>query len=97
MIFVTRLDGTELVVNVDLIITIEKTPDTVLTLTTGDRIMVQRVGGGDRAAGHRLPAPDPARTRCPGRAGRPGRGHAADDERPGEPTDPDQASERKED
>ncbi len=41
MILVTRLDGTELVVNVDLIITIERTPDTVLTLTTGDRIMVK--------------------------------------------------------
>jgi flagellar protein FlbD len=41
MIFVTRLDGREVVVNVDLIITIEKIPDTVLTLTTGDRIMVR--------------------------------------------------------
>lgn len=41
MILVTRLDGTELVVNVDLVITIERTPDTVLTLTTGDRIMVR--------------------------------------------------------
>ena len=41
MIVVTRLDGTELVVNVDLIVTIERTPDTVITLTTGDRIMVK--------------------------------------------------------
>jgi flagellar protein FlbD len=41
MITVTRLDGTELVVNVDLVVTIERTPDTVLTLTTGDRIMVK--------------------------------------------------------
>ena len=41
MIQVTRFDGTELVVNVDLILTIERTPDTVLTLTTGDRIMVK--------------------------------------------------------
>jgi flagellar protein FlbD len=41
MISVTRLDGTELVVNVDLVVTIERTPDTVLTLTTGDRIMVK--------------------------------------------------------
>lgn len=41
MIFVTRLDGSEVVVNVDLIVTIERTPDTVLTLTTGDRIMVK--------------------------------------------------------
>ena len=41
MILVTRFDGSELVVNVDLILTIERTPDTVLTLTTGDRIMVK--------------------------------------------------------
>jgi flagellar protein FlbD len=41
MIYVTRLDGREVVINVDLIITIEKTPDTVITLTTGDRIMVR--------------------------------------------------------
>ena len=41
MIQVTRFDGRELVVNVDLILTIERTPDTVLTLTTGDRIMVK--------------------------------------------------------
>ncbi len=41
MIAVTRLDGTELVVNADLIVTIERTPDTVVSLTTGDRIMVK--------------------------------------------------------
>lgn len=41
MIAVTRFDGTELVVNVDLVVTVERTPDTVLTLTTGDRIMVR--------------------------------------------------------
>lgn len=41
MILVTRLDGSELVINVDLILTIERTPDTVLTLTTGDRFMVK--------------------------------------------------------
>ena len=41
MIFLTRFDGTEVVVNSDLIVTVEKTPDTVVTLTTGDRIMVK--------------------------------------------------------
>jgi flagellar protein FlbD len=41
MISVTRFDGTELVVNVDHIVTIERTPDTVLALITGDRIMVR--------------------------------------------------------
>src|SRR3954453_1147292 len=41
MISVTRLGGTEVVINTDLIVTVEKIPDTVLTLTTGDRIMVR--------------------------------------------------------
>ncbi|HEY4184007.1 MAG TPA: flagellar FlbD family protein [Polyangia bacterium] len=41
MIFLTRFDGTEVVVNSDLIVTVEKIPDTVVTLTTGDRIMVR--------------------------------------------------------
>jgi len=41
MIVVTRLGGAEVVINTDLIVTVEKTPDTVITLTTGDRIMVR--------------------------------------------------------
>jgi flagellar protein FlbD len=41
MIAVTRLAGAEVVINADLIVTVEKTPDTVITLTTGDRIMVR--------------------------------------------------------
>ena len=41
MIAVTRLGGAEVVINADLIVTVEKTPDTVITLTTGDRIMVR--------------------------------------------------------
>jgi flagellar protein FlbD len=41
MIYVTRLDGTEVVVNTDLIVTIERTPDTVLTLVTGGRLLVK--------------------------------------------------------
>ena len=41
MIFLTRLVGNEVVINSDLIVTVEKTPDTVITLTTGDRIMVK--------------------------------------------------------
>ena len=42
MIWVTRLDGTELAVNSDLILTIESTPDTVLALTNGERLLVQQ-------------------------------------------------------
>ena len=40
MITVTRLNGHKLVVNADLIKTVEKTPDTMLTLVNGDRIIV---------------------------------------------------------
>jgi flagellar protein FlbD len=41
MIHVTRLDGTDLVVNADLIATIERTPDTMLALVTGVRLLVK--------------------------------------------------------
>jgi flagellar protein FlbD len=40
MIVVTRLDGKQLVVNADHILTAESTPDTVLHLTTGLSLMV---------------------------------------------------------
>lgn len=41
MIAVTRLDGIPILLNEDLIQTIEQTPDTVLSLTTGDKLMVR--------------------------------------------------------
>ena len=41
MIAVTRLDGTQIVVNVDLVQWIEQTPDTVLALTSGERLLVR--------------------------------------------------------
>ncbi len=41
MIFLTRLDGREVVVNSDLIVTVEATPDTMVTLSTGDRLLVR--------------------------------------------------------
>lgn len=41
MIELTRLNGQTLVVNVDVIKLIETTPDTVLTLTTGDKLPVK--------------------------------------------------------
>jgi flagellar protein FlbD len=40
MITVTRFDGTTLIVNVDLIEFIESRPDTVLSLTTGKKVIV---------------------------------------------------------
>lgn len=41
MIKVTRLNGSELVMNAELIQTIEATPDTVLTLTTDHKYVVR--------------------------------------------------------
>ncbi|HHY47678.1 MAG TPA: flagellar FlbD family protein [Firmicutes bacterium] len=41
MIRVSRLDGTELVVNADLIESVEARPDTVITLTSGKKLIVQ--------------------------------------------------------
>ncbi len=41
MITVTRLNHTPVVINPDLIVFIEETPDTMLTLTNGEKIVVQ--------------------------------------------------------
>ena len=41
MIQVTRLNGEEVYVNADLILFLEKSPDTVITLESGKKIMVR--------------------------------------------------------
>lgn len=41
MIRLSRLNGKEFVVNCELIKFIESTPDTVVTLTTGEKLMVR--------------------------------------------------------
>ena len=41
MIHLTRLNGQPLIVNADLIKFIEKLPDTVLTLVTGEKLVVK--------------------------------------------------------
>ena len=41
MIKVTRLNGTELVINADLIETIEERPDTIVALTNDHRFVVK--------------------------------------------------------
>ncbi len=41
MITLTRLNGKKMVVNADLIRVIEENPDTLITLTTGDHLIVQ--------------------------------------------------------
>ncbi len=41
MIEVTKMNGNSITVNSDLIETVEETPDTVITLTTGKKIIVK--------------------------------------------------------
>lgn len=41
MIKVTRLNGQQIVVNADLIEFVEEIPDTIISLTTGKKIMVR--------------------------------------------------------
>lgn len=41
MIEVTRLNGQRILVNPDLLEIVEETPDTVVTLTTGKKIIVK--------------------------------------------------------
>ncbi len=41
MIDVTKMNGMEFTVNADLIEAVEEVPDTVITLTTGRKIMVK--------------------------------------------------------
>lgn len=64
MIKVTRLNGSELVINVDLIEFIEAIPDTIVSLVTGKKIMIkettdtviQRVAEFKRlSSGHNVP------------------------------------------
>ncbi len=68
MIKVTRLNDTDLVINADLIEFVEATPDTIISLTTGKKIMVkesideiiERVAQFKRKAGIRVKSPDTA-------------------------------------
>jgi len=41
MIYLTRLNGERIAINIDLIEMIEETPDTVITLTTGKKFVVK--------------------------------------------------------
>lgn len=45
MITVTRLNNTSIVVNPDLIVFIEETPDTIITLSNGEKITVHETVG----------------------------------------------------
>jgi flagellar protein FlbD len=44
MIQLTRLNGHPLVLNSDLVKTIENTPDTVITLVNGEKIVIRETG-----------------------------------------------------
>ncbi|MCR5683846.1 MAG: flagellar FlbD family protein [Lachnospiraceae bacterium] len=41
MIDITRIDGRELTINADLIESVDEVPDTMITLTTGKKIIVK--------------------------------------------------------
>lgn len=41
MIKVKRLNGKEFVLNSDLILYVEETPDTIITLTTGQKVIIE--------------------------------------------------------
>ena len=41
MIDVTKMNGGSITVNADLIETVEETPDTIITLTTGKKLIVK--------------------------------------------------------
>ena len=66
MIKVTRLNNSELVINADLIEFVEATPDTLISLTTGKKIVVRestdeiidRVAQFKRMSGIRSETPD---------------------------------------
>ena len=66
MIKVTRLNDTDLVINADLIEFVEAIPDTIISLTTGKKIMVKesideiikRVAQFRRNCGIRVRTPD---------------------------------------
>jgi flagellar protein FlbD len=45
MIVVTRLNHTPIVVNPDLIVFIEETPDTIITLANGEKLVVEEKVG----------------------------------------------------
>jgi flagellar protein FlbD len=45
MIEVTRLDGSPIFVNADLIETVQRTPDTILGLANGNTVMVREAVG----------------------------------------------------
>ena len=68
MIRVTRINEADLVINADLIEFVEAIPDTMITLTTGKKIMVQesiddiidRVAEFKRLASTRPSSPDDA-------------------------------------
>ncbi len=72
MIKLTRLDGEAFVLNADLIRYVEKRPDTFITLTSGDRIVVTESMDDviDRAVQyqqlkHFMPAPNVSSTFAP--------------------------------
>lgn len=44
MIEVTRLKGAKIIINAELVECVEETPDTVITLTSGKKLVVSETG-----------------------------------------------------
>jgi len=71
MIKLTRLGGKDFYLNSELIEFMERTPDTVLTLTTGKKVLVEqapeeiceRIAAFRRKAAYTLPPIDPSANR----------------------------------
>lgn len=45
MVYLTRLNGEKIALNIDLIEIMEETPDTIITLTTGKKLVVREPVG----------------------------------------------------
>ncbi len=45
MVYLTRLNGEKIALNIDLIEIMEETPDTIVTLTTGKKLVVREPVG----------------------------------------------------
>ncbi len=73
MIIVTRLNGSEIVVNADLIETVEATPDTIVTLVDGTRYVVEESPSElvDRIKTYRAAVLQFSRTEAPSNAAAP--------------------------
>ena len=58
MIRLTRLKGEPFILNAELIQYVEARPDTFVTLTTGERLVVTEIGAAEESGRPRVPEPE---------------------------------------